>query len=43
MMVQTSEPEHPVVRALVKADPLPALFNPNSRARRPFGYPPSGS
>jgi primosomal protein N' (replication factor Y) (superfamily II helicase) len=41
MMVQTSEPEHPVVRALVKADPLPALFNELDE-RSAFGYPPVG-
>ena len=41
MMVQTSEPDHPVVRALVKADPLPALRS-ELDIRRRMGYPPSG-
>jgi primosomal protein N' (replication factor Y) (superfamily II helicase) len=41
MMIQTSEPEHPVVRALVKADPLIAL-EAELETRRVMGYPPSG-
>ncbi|MEX2424788.1 MAG: hypothetical protein WD990_12495 [Acidimicrobiia bacterium] len=41
MMVQTSEPEHPVVRALVKADPLIAL-EAELVTRRTMGYPPLG-
>ena len=41
MMVQTSEPEHPVVRALVKADPLIAL-EAELDTRRTMGYPPVG-
>ena len=41
MMVQTSEPESPVVRALVKADPLIALES-ELVTRRTMGYPPSG-
>ena len=41
MMVQTSEPSHPVVRALVRADPLPAL-NAELETRSVMGYPPAG-
>ncbi|HSJ28704.1 MAG TPA: hypothetical protein VLB67_10865 [Acidimicrobiia bacterium] len=41
MMVQTSDPDHHVVRALVKGDPLPALHS-ELEARRPLGYPPFG-
>jgi primosomal protein N' (replication factor Y) (superfamily II helicase) len=41
MMVQTSDPEHSAVRALVKADPLIAL-EAELDTRRTMGYPPSG-
>jgi primosomal protein N' (replication factor Y) (superfamily II helicase) len=41
MMVQTSDPDHHVVRALVRGDPLPALQS-ELEARRPLGYPPFG-
>lgn len=41
MIVQTSDPGHPVVRALIKADPLPAL-TAELEDRRAMGYPPSG-
>ncbi|MDX1448331.1 MAG: hypothetical protein R3246_04635 [Acidimicrobiia bacterium] len=40
-MIQTSDPEHPVVRALVKGDPLPALSS-ELNLRRRHGYPPAG-
>jgi primosomal protein N' (replication factor Y) len=41
MMIQTSEPDHPIVRALVKADPIPAL-EAELGIRESMGYPPSG-
>jgi primosomal protein N' len=41
MIVQTSEPSHPVVRALVRADPLAAL-SAELEERRAMGYPPTG-
>jgi primosomal protein N' (replication factor Y) (superfamily II helicase) len=41
MIVQTSDPSHPVVRALVKADPITAMTSElNERAA--MGYPPVG-
>lgn len=41
MLVQTSSPDHPMVRALVRADPLPALEE-EMAVRATMGYPPSG-
>lgn len=41
MMVQTSDPGHPVVRALVRADPLPAMAA-DLAERNSMGYPPAG-
>jgi primosomal protein N' (replication factor Y) len=41
MMVQTSDPSHPVVRALVRADPLTAMAA-DLEERRAMGYPPAG-
>ncbi|MEX2655461.1 MAG: hypothetical protein WD532_10600 [Acidimicrobiia bacterium] len=41
MMLQTSEPDHPAVRGLVKSDPLSALES-ELETRRVMGYPPSG-
>jgi primosomal protein N' (replication factor Y) len=41
LMVQTSEPEHPVVVALRRADPV-GFLEQELAERRGFGYPPSG-
>ena len=41
MIVQTSAPDHPVVRALVRADPIAAL-DAEMVVRAEMGYPPSG-
>ena len=41
LLVQTTEPHHPMVEALRKAEPLDAL-RAESSARAAFGYPPHG-
>ena len=41
MIVQTSDPTHPVVRALVKADPITAMAA-ELQERAAMGYPPAG-
>ncbi len=41
MLLQTSAPDHPIVKALQRGDPLPALER-ELTTRRKYGYPPSG-
>ncbi len=42
LLVQTSDPEHPVVSALRRGNPIPFLEE-EARARAALGYPPAGS
>ncbi len=41
LLLQTNEPDHPVVAALRRADPLPALRQ-EAESRAALGYPPAG-
>jgi primosomal protein N' len=41
LLIQTSEPGHPVIAALRRADPLPAL-QAEAELRASLGYPPAG-
>jgi primosomal protein N' len=41
LLIQTSEPGHPVITALRRADPLPAL-RAEAELRASLGYPPAG-
>jgi primosomal protein N' len=41
LLIQTSEPGHPVITALRRADPLPALQG-EAELRASLGYPPAG-